>query len=123
ARTLSSDNITLARELIKQFNDKNNQNSALLLNSLSRERAIISLLSLEKIHARIAGGLQLEDGRRRQSITPMVEVWSGEHWELFDLQTGREGKPDNILLWNQEGHSLLDVIGGRNSNISFSIIA
>ncbi|MGF1737545.1 inactive transglutaminase family protein [Photobacterium satsumensis] len=123
ARSLSSDNITLTRELIKQFNDRNNQNSALLLNSLSREQAIINLLSLEKVHARIVGGLQLEDGRRRQSITPMVEVWDGQTWELFDLQTGQEGKPDNILLWNQQGHSLLDVIGGRNSNISFSIIA
>ena len=123
ARSLSSDNVTLTRELIKQFNDRNNQNAALLLNSLSREQAIINLLSLEKIHARIVGGLQLEDGRRRQSITPMVEVWNGTVWELFDLQTGQEGKPDNILLWNQQGHSLLDVIGGRNSNISFSIIA
>ncbi|MCQ1056507.1 inactive transglutaminase family protein [Photobacterium sp. DNB23_23_1] len=123
ARSLSSDNITLTRELIKQFNDRNNQNSALLLNSLSREQAIINLLSLEKVHARIVGGLQLEDGRRRQSITQMVEVWGGQTWELFDLQTGQEGKPDNILLWNQQGHSLLDVIGGRNSNISFSIIA
>ncbi|MGF1724106.1 inactive transglutaminase family protein [Photobacterium nomapromontoriensis] len=123
ARSLSSDNITLTRELIKQFNDNNNQNAALLLNSLSREQAIINLLSLEKIHARIVGGLQLEDGRRRQSITPMLEVWNGKLWELFNLKTGQEGKPDNILLWNQQGHSLLDVIGGRNSNISFSIIA
>ncbi|KLV09121.1 gonadoliberin III [Photobacterium aquae] len=123
ARSLSSDNTTLTRELIKQFNDRNNQNSALLLNSLSREKAIINLLSLEKIHARIVGGLQLEDGRRRQSITSMVEVWDGGKWELFNLQTGQEGKPDNILLWNQQGHSLLDVVGGRNSTISFSIIA
>ncbi|WEM43180.1 inactive transglutaminase family protein [Photobacterium sp. DA100] len=123
ARSLSSDNVTLTRELIKQFNDRNNQNAALLLNSLSREQAIINLLSLEKVHARIVGGLQLEDGRRRQSITPMAEVWDGKTWQLFDLQTGQEGKPDNILLWNQQGHSLLDVIGGRNSNISFSIIA
>ncbi len=69
------------------------------------------------------GGLQLEDGRRRQSINPMVEVWDGVKWQLFDIQTGQEGKPDDILVWNQQGHSLLDVIGGRNSNISFSIIA
>ncbi|MCG7585431.1 inactive transglutaminase family protein, partial [Photobacterium sp. OFAV2-7] len=123
ARSLSADNITLARELIKQFNDKTNQNASLLLNSLSREQAIINLLSLEDIHARIVGGLLLEDGRRRQSINPMVEVWDGTKWQLFNLQTGQEGKPDDVLVWNQQGHSLLDVIGGRNSNISFSIIA
>lgn len=123
ARNLSSDNITLTRELIKQFNDQSNQNASLLLNSLSREQAIINLLSLENIHARIVGGLLLEDGRRRQSINLMVEVWDGIKWQLFDLQSGQEGKPDDILVWNQQGHSLLDVIGGRNSNISFSIIA
>lgn len=123
ARGLSSDNITLTRELIKQFNDRNNQNASLLLNSLSREQAIINLLSLEGIHARIVGGLQLEDGRRRQSINPMVELWDGEKWQLFNPQNGQMGKPDDILVWNQKGHSMLDVIGGRNSNISFSFIA
>jgi hypothetical protein len=34
-----------------------------------------------------------------------------------------DGRPDNVLVWNQQGHSLLDVVGGRNSHISFSIIA
>ncbi|MGF1690528.1 inactive transglutaminase family protein [Photobacterium kagoshimensis] len=123
ARTLSSDNLTLTRELIKQFNDKQNQNASLLLNNLSREDAIISLLSLEGIHARMVGGLVLEDGRRRQSINPLVEVWNGEQWLLFDPQTGEEGKPEDVLVWNQKGHSMLDVVGGRNSNVSFSIIA
>ncbi|MEJ2762604.1 inactive transglutaminase family protein [Photobacterium sp. MCCC 1A19761] len=123
ARSLSADNVTLTRELIKALNDKSNQNASLLLNSMSREQALMNLLSLEGIYTRMVGGLQLEDGRRRQSISPMLEVWDGENWNLFDPQSGREGRPENILVWNQHGHSLLDVIGGRNSNISFSIIA
>ncbi|MGF1756801.1 inactive transglutaminase family protein [Photobacterium sagamiensis] len=123
ARNLSADNLTFTRELIKQFNDKQNQNASLLLNNLSRENAIISLLSLEGIHARLVGGLQLEDGRRRQSINLLVELWDGQKWQLFDPQTGIEGKPEDVLIWNQQSHSLLDVVGGRNSNISFSIIA
>ncbi|PSW07430.1 inactive transglutaminase family protein [Photobacterium lipolyticum] len=123
ARNLSADNLTFTREIIKQFNDKQNQNASLLLNNLSREDAIISLLSLEGIHARLVGGLQLEDGRRRQSINLLVELWDGQNWQLFDPQTGIEGKPEDVLIWNQQSHSLLDVVGGRNSNISFSIIA
>lgn len=123
ARKLSADNLTFTRELIKQFNDKQNQNASLLLNNLSREDAIISLLSLEGIHARLVGALQLEDGRRRQSINLLVELWDGQQWQLFDPQTGIEGKPKDVLIWNQQSHSLLDVVGGRNSNISFSIIA
>ncbi|OEC84166.1 gonadoliberin III [Photobacterium damselae subsp. damselae] len=125
ARNLSSDDLTLTRELIKEFNDKQNQNAALLLNSLTREQAITNLLSMDGIYSRVVGGLQLEDGRRRQSITPMVEVWDSakKEWRLFNLETGIEGKPENVLIWNQQGHSLLDVVGGRNSNVSFSIIA
>ncbi|MEF1220103.1 UUP1 family membrane protein, partial [Photobacterium damselae] len=125
ARNLSSDDLTLTRELIKEFNDKQNQNAALLLNSLTREQAITNLLSMDGIYSRVVGGLQLEDGRRRQSITPMVEVWDSakQEWQLFNLETGIEGKPENVLIWNQQGHSLLDVVGGRNSNVSFSIIA
>ncbi|MEL6113722.1 inactive transglutaminase family protein [Photobacterium sp. SP02] len=123
ARTLSADNLTLTREILKQLNDRNNQNASLLLNAFPRENVVVFLLSMEGINARIVGGLQLEDGRRRQSISPMVEVWGGEKWHLFDPQTGQEGKPNDVLVWNQQGHSLLDVIGGRNSNISFSIIS
>ena len=55
----------------------------------------------------------------------MVEVWDKQqkNWQLFNLTTGEQGKPENVMIWNQQGNALLDVVGGRNSNISFSIIA
>lgn len=86
---------------------------------------VTSLLSLEGINSRIVSGLTLEDGRRRQSVSPMVEVWDKQqkNWQLFNLTTGEQGKPENVMIWNQQGNALLDVVGGRNSNISFSIIA
>lgn len=125
ARNLSVDDVTLARELIRELHDKQNQNAAVLLDTMSPADVVTSLLSLENIHSRIVSGLTLEDGRRRQSVSPMVEVWDKQHknWQLFNLTTGEQGKPENVMIWNQQGNALLDVVGGRNSNISFSIIA
>ncbi|USH03462.1 inactive transglutaminase family protein [Grimontia kaedaensis] len=123
ARQRSADNVTLARELIKQFNDKESQNAALLTKEMSKAQAIVAILSLEGIHARVVGALQLEDGRRRQSVIPMVEIWDNEEWQLFNLDTGTEDSFDNLLIWNQKGTPLLEVMGGTNSQVSFSIIA
>ncbi|WP_305817932.1 inactive transglutaminase family protein [Photobacterium leiognathi] len=123
ARNLSANNATFTRELIRQLQDKQNQNASVLLDSMSPQEAITNLLSLEGIHSRIVSGLTLEDGRRRQTVMPMVEVWDNDSWKLFNLTTGEEGKPSDVMIWNQQGSAMLDVVGGRNSNISFSIIA
>ncbi|MEZ8142382.1 gonadoliberin III [Enterovibrio norvegicus FF-454] len=123
ARQLSADNSTLTRELIKQFNDNESQNAALLTKEMSKADAVVAILSLENIHARVAGALQLEDGRRRQNIIPMVEIWDGEHWQLFNLETGSKDFTKNLLLWNEKGTPLLEVTGGTNSQVSFSIIS
>ncbi|KXF81608.1 inactive transglutaminase family protein [Enterovibrio coralii] len=123
ARSRSADNATLARELIKQFNDKDSQNAALITKEMSKGDAIVAILSLEGVHARVVGALQLEDGRRRQSIIPMVEIWDNTAWQLFNIETGAQGSPDNLLLWNEKGTPLLEVMGGSNSQVSFSIIS
>lgn len=121
----SADNPTLARELIRQLNDAQNQNAALLLNSMNREDALVSLLSMEAVPARTVATLTLEDGRRRQNVQPWVQVWDEqkEQWQLFNPRSGAEGKPDNLLIWSLDYQSLLDVIGGRQSDVSFSMIA
>ncbi len=123
AKNRSADNETLTRELIKQFNDSESQNAALLMNSMSKEEALVSILSLENIHARIVGVIQLEDGRRRQSIIPMIEIWENEKWKLFKPDGTQTNAETKYLLWNNQGSSLLEVTGGNNSQVSFSIIS
>lgn len=123
AKNRSADKETLARELIKQFNDDESQNAALLTNSMSKEAAIVAILSFEQIKARIIGAINLEDGRRRQSVIPMIEVWNGNNWVLFDLETGNINHSRHILLWNDKGNPLLEVTGGTNSQVTFSIIS
>ncbi|WP_087026064.1 inactive transglutaminase family protein [Thaumasiovibrio subtropicus] len=123
ARQQSADDVTFTRQVIMQFSDVNNQNAGLLLNYFDREDLITTLLAMEAIPAKIVSSLMLEDGRRRQSVTPMIQIWDGEQWLLFDATTGHSGKPENLLIWNQSNMSLLDVIGGQNSTVSFSYIS
>ena len=78
------------------------------------------LLAVKGISARIARGLNLTEG---QKITPdlMLEAYIDGAWRLYDTNTGKRGLPDNFLLFQRGGKSLLDVSGGSNSSVKFSI--
>ncbi|WP_375753513.1 inactive transglutaminase family protein [Vibrio sp. HN007] len=119
----SADNITFTRELIKALNDSDSQNASLLLGEDSKAKTTSRILSYSDIHNKIVGVIFLEDGRRRQSITQMVQVWDGKNWILFDPESGAQGQPNHVLVWDESNVSLLDVIGGKNSQVHFSMIA
>ncbi|SEN62666.1 inactive transglutaminase family protein [Nitrosomonas marina] len=126
-RARSANAEIFTRELIQTLNSKSpNQNQRLLRNDKAGEdyktNLILDLLALEGISARVVRGLFLEDGRRRQSLTNFVEIHDGSQWILFNQDTGKSGKPKNFLIWQRGGQSLLDVVGGKNSQVSFSII-
>jgi hypothetical protein len=83
-------------------------------------KMIQELLAVSGTAARTARGLKLEEG---QKITPdlMLEAYSNGAWHLYDIQTGQRGLPDNFLLFQRGGQSLLDVEGGTDSSVKFSI--
>lgn len=124
ALSTSSTPESLTRELIKRLNrPSSDQNASLLLEAVgSRSLLLERLLNQANIPARQVMGLFLEDARRRQTLTPMVEAYSGEEWVLFNPETGEQGVPDHLLLWHRGGESLIDVTGGSNSGVSFSMI-
>lgn len=126
-RNRSANTETFTRELISTLNSgAPSQNQSLLLNDRSNEdyktHLIINLLAMEGISARIVRGLYLQDGRRRQILTNFVEVYLGGEWRLYNQKTAEIGKPKNFLIWQRGDQSLLDVVGGKNSQISFSMI-
>lgn len=126
-RARSANPEIFTRELVQTLNSTSpGQNQRLLRNDKAGEdyktQLILDLLALEGISARVVRGLFLEDGRRRQSLTNFVEIHDGNQWILFNQDTGKSGKPKNFLIWQRGGQSLLDVVGGKNSQVSFSII-
>jgi hypothetical protein len=123
AGSRSSGPASFARELIGLLNSPApDQNTRLLLGSRSRAEVLYLLINYSGTPARIAEGLRLEDARRQQSLLPWLQVYDGERWLTFNPRTAEQGVPGDVLLWRQEARSLLDVTGGRNSVVSFSML-
>jgi len=74
------------------------------------------------IPSHLSLGLWLEDARRNQQLTPFIEVFVEGRWKLYDLKKGELEMPQPLLLWHQSGPSLLDVVGGNDSQVHFSMI-
>ncbi|WP_373433324.1 inactive transglutaminase family protein [Vibrio anguillarum] len=123
ANQRSADNITFTRELIKNLNDADSQNASLLLNKMSKVDATQKLLSYSQIPNKVVGVIQLEDGRRRQTIQHMNEIWNGDQWVLFNPETGTQPNHPNLLVWDESNVSLLDVTGGQNSQVHFTMLS
>ncbi|WP_166264476.1 inactive transglutaminase family protein [Marinobacter caseinilyticus] len=114
---------SMTRELIKLMQSADpDQNTTLLLSESNYIELLTRMLNHANIPARIADGLKLEDARRRQLLKPFLQIFDGEKWLTFHPQTGRQGLPDDVVLWRQNASSLIDVLGGNNSQVSFSIL-
>ncbi|MFP4158334.1 MAG: inactive transglutaminase family protein [Desulfobacterales bacterium] len=123
AHEKSSTPSSFARELSKQLTaSKPDQNAELLLDEYSLSTLFMRLLNHAGIPARESMGLELEDARRYQSLKPVLEIFDQERWVTLDPETGAHGLAENMLLWHREGKSLMDVSGGRNSEIRFSMM-
>ncbi|GAB5412476.1 MAG: inactive transglutaminase family protein [Congregibacter sp.] len=120
----SSSARSLARELAASLAaDSSDQNAALLrARNEDRVALLAKLLNDAEIPTRSVMALRLEDARRRQSLTPLLEVFDGEAWLLLDPTQGIIDAPDDLLLWHRSEGSVLDVIGGQQSRLSFSMI-
>ena len=124
---MSADNATFVTQLLRSLTvEPLTENAAFLLGEHRGPQHIAStalqLLSLAGIPNRIVRGLVLEDGRRRQKLVDLIEVWDGEHWQIYDPHTARPGTPADFLIWRRGDVSLLDVEGGRESQVTFSVL-
>ena len=123
ARARSSSAQSFTRELLRILLAGDlNQNAALLLDSESIDALLVPLISKAGYQARLSEGLQLEDARRRQKLQTWLEVLDNNEWLFFDPRSGNQGLPDTVLLWKRGGVSSLDVEGGNNSQLNFSMI-
>ncbi|MBE0403005.1 inactive transglutaminase family protein [Halomonas citrativorans] len=121
----SANNATFARELILDVNgERQGENARLLLTQETPSALIVRLLNQAGVQAREVSGLLLEDGRRRQLLSSWIQVFDepAESWNIFDPATGEEGQPENLLLWETSGRAVLEVQGGTNSRVSFSML-
>lgn len=95
------------------INDSNqSQNLALLLSVNTRTQLFLHMMQSKGVPAKQVSGLMLEDQRRRQQLNPYVQVYQDGEWVLFDVENNKQGRPENLVLWQHNGLSVLDVTGG-----------
>lgn len=126
AVSLSADPFSLTRQLVRQFSSADRaQNEQLLLENYGRQNLanlLADLLQTHGIPATTAYGLLLEDGRRRQSLRPLLRVWSGDQSEVFPLTLAANERELPLLLWQPTRGFVLEVTGGSGSDLSFSML-
>lgn len=120
AQKRSADSFTLARELIREFNQQTQQSQLLTLKA-PRLRWLVELLNNAGVPAREIHTLFLEDGRRQQDLVPFLQVFNGEQYQIYNPETGEQGRAENQIVWEYSS-SIVDVVGGSDTRIGFSMI-
>jgi hypothetical protein len=126
ARELSADNRSFATQLLKILNEPNNRDAALLLESnpeLSTAAVAVDALIRGGVPAHLVRGIYLENDRKALKPQELVEAFIDEHWLVFEPGSGDVGLPANFFMWQRGGRSLLDVVGGNKSKVTFSVIS
>lgn len=123
---LSADPLSLTRQLIRQFRSgERAQNEQLLLEEFGEDslaELLANMLQSRGIPATTAWGLVLEDGRRRQRLRPLLRVWSGPESEVFPVNLSASELRQPLVLWQQASGYTLEVNGGSDSDLTFSML-
>ena len=123
-RQHSADVETFISETIKRVNNSNDDNVKLLLagdaSTANKAKAIELLLSIahvpmERLHTiRLAADIQ-------QSPELWLRSFNGEKWLYFNPETGEQGLPADRLVWWLGDADLIDLEGGKQAKVSFSL--
>ena len=86
---------------------------------LEQARLAQTLLAGAQIPALLVHGVMLQKDVQRAPVRTMLGVWDGEHWLLFDPQTGQKGRPGQFMIWWRGEEDLLSISGARLGDFRF----
>lgn len=131
AKEVSADPDSLFVALFQQMNQETSSQEYVLVKRHYEKEAIwdadiamgIDLLGMAGIPARLAYGVRLNDENSGQVPVPLIEYYDGAFWKVRDpfepssVLDGRE-----MFVWHRGGGPLLEVNGGENSRVSFTVV-
>lgn len=126
ARRKSADNLSFSREVLLHLNAATpDANVSLLRQDMVTPEdwvgRIVYILAGANIPARMTQLLILRDGVQHGVLTPWLEVYDGKDWQAFNPQTAEPGLPKDAILWNVGEGQVLEVAGGRNIKLEYSV--
>jgi hypothetical protein len=122
----SSDRESFTGQLLQEFlRQSPDQDSLFLLGSYQEDSLVVimDVLAYKGIPAHQLRGIVLEDGRRRQTLSSLIEIHNGVKWVIFDPQNASVGLPDNFFIWQRGDGAVLNVAGGRDSSLEFALVS
>lgn len=125
-RSHSADIVSFTRELLSRLNTPKPDQNISLINkaghgSVEWVRQLIQILAGARIPARIVYVLPLQDLVKHGTLVPWIEVHNDFEWIAFDPVSGRQGFPQDILVWRTGDDPLITVSGGQPGEVDFSI--
>jgi hypothetical protein len=123
---VSSGPESFAGLLIQEINNQSPDQDTLFLLSSYRDNPVVVMLDVltyRGIAASRVRGIVLEDGRRRQTLSSLIEIHPTEGSIVFDPKTAAAGLPDNFFVWQRGDSAILNVLGGRNSRLEFALVS
>jgi hypothetical protein len=124
-REKSIDDESFVSLLLTAFlNSEENQEIQFILRSAHEGtiNAIQQVLIFAGIPAHPVRGIQLEDGRRRQTLSVLLEVYNGSEWVIFNPADATSGLPEDFYIWRRGDNAVLTVIGGERSRLEFALV-
>lgn len=124
-RAKSSSDETFTALVLQDFFSENMSPQAEYLHSESHQSrldVVIRLLQMAGIPAHRIRGIELQDGRRRQTLGALLEVYADRSWLAFNPATGETGIPDDFYVWHRGEEAILSVAGGENSSLQFALV-
>lgn len=118
------DSVNQVIRLLNQVPPEATVQSYLPLKKTQTEMAaqLRDLLAIKGIPTRVVRGFKLEENKKSFNPDLMLEAYIDNQWKVYDIKTGDKGLPENFVVFQRGGTSLIDVEGGDNSSIKFSVI-
>jgi hypothetical protein len=117
----------IAMNIIAMMHEENNNKEIrLLLENIQFRREhmiqVGKVLSMANIPSRVVRGIRLLDGLTQRSITTFIKIYADDKWQLIDPRDQSKIPEKEVILWPHDTRGLLDVSGGKNSSIHFSVL-
>lgn len=125
-REQSSDTQSFVSLLVTEFNsDSQHMDTQFLLGTFEEppQEVMLAVLAYASVPAQAVRGIRLEDGRRRQTLSSLLEFHDGKRWTIIDPESGSLGMPANFFVWQRGGGAILGVMGGRDSSLEFALVS
>lgn len=119
--------LALARDILLQLNLPENNTSASSLLELKDDfggplELARSLLHKAGVTTRVVRGVFLNETGHKNAVKSYLEVLDGETWQMLDPRDIEVVDSDSFLIWQSNNESLLEVVGGTNSRVSFATV-